>query len=324
MFIVGAPRSGTTLLRNMLNRHPAIGLCDETYYWYYVYTRRRAFGDLTDLHRRRRLVDRYLATNRVKRLGLPTDDLAVTLIREGDNYASFFAALMRFYARHHGKRRCGEKTPHHAAAAATLIKWYPASSLIHLVRDPRDVAASLRRMPWGSRNVLVNARLWLASTTGAHRCRDHKNYLLVRYEMLVTEPEQELRRICTFIGEEYTPAMLAPDEGAAVNDWWFKRAGGRVSADRIEKWREELSPAQASLVEWVAWPPMQQFGYDKSSAQARVASIAGAILGATFERARGKLAGLPRLWYYWMQPTQLAAEEAWIDKLRDQRADERR
>ena len=81
IFIVGAPRSGTTLLRNMLNRHPAIAICRETDFHRLVYARRRAFGNIGDLQNRQRLVREYLGTPRVQRLRLNLPQLEKTLLR---------------------------------------------------------------------------------------------------------------------------------------------------------------------------------------------------------------------------------------------------
>lgn len=313
IFIVGAPRSGTSLLRVLLNRHPSIGICDETYFFYYVHARRRAFGDLNDRATRRHLIDRYLATHRINRLDVDRDALAQTLMHEGDSYESFFIALMRFYAASQGKTRYGEKTPQHALFADTLGKWYPNGKLIHLVRDPRDVVASLLRMPWASKSVLANARIWLNHTRAVDRCRQHNNYLLVRYEQLVSEPTAELQRICSFLDEPYTSVMLDADDSVRGDEWWFQRARGPVTTERLGKWRQQLTTKQVALVEWIVRPQMHTYGYEPSS---QVASIAAQVfaLGEEFaDSVQQKVRDLPRMWYFWLRPTHLVKEEAWID-----------
>src|SRR6267378_254336 len=75
IFIVGAPRSGTTLLRNMLNRHPAIAICRETVFFQYVYQRRRTFGSLGELRNRRRLITEYLSTQRIRLMQMDSQAL---------------------------------------------------------------------------------------------------------------------------------------------------------------------------------------------------------------------------------------------------------
>ena len=93
VFIVGSPRSGTSLLRNMLNRHPSLAICAETHFNHYVYKRRRAFGDLSDLKNRQRLVDEYLSVRRIRRLGLDLAGLREKLVREGTSYPALFAGV---------------------------------------------------------------------------------------------------------------------------------------------------------------------------------------------------------------------------------------
>jgi Sulfotransferase family len=287
IFIVGAPRSGTSLLRNLLNRHPAIGLCDESHYFYYVWRRRRAFGDLANAATRQRLVDRYLATRRLRRLEIPLEDLAARLMREGTNYDAFFITLLRFYAAVHHKRRFGEKTPQHAFFVATLCEWYPHCRIIHLVRDPRDVVASLLRMPWGSRNALVNARRWRGSVTAVERAGSRDNLIRVRYEQLVSDPESELRRICDFVGEE-PHAGLGAAASPPADAWWFARAAAPVTTARRGAWRQELTSEDVAVIEWVAAPFMRRFGYEPVAPAAGVAlrlrAAAGAAVVSWIER----------------------------------------
>lgn len=82
IFIVGCPRSGTTLLRRMLDGHPRLAICGATYFNLLVYSRRKAFGDLGDLSNRRRLISEYLARPPMKAAGLDTAALAERLSQE--------------------------------------------------------------------------------------------------------------------------------------------------------------------------------------------------------------------------------------------------
>jgi len=86
VFIVGGPRSGTTLLRNLLNRHPAIAICRETECFHWVYARRLRFGSLSKPSNRLRAVRGYLATRCIQRMQVDPGALGETLIREGISY----------------------------------------------------------------------------------------------------------------------------------------------------------------------------------------------------------------------------------------------
>jgi hypothetical protein len=316
IFIVGAPRSGTTLLRNMLNRHPAIAICRETDFQRLVYARRRAFGNIGDLQNRQRLVREYLGTPRVQRLRLNLPELEKTLLREGTSYEGLFAALLRFYAQAHGKRRCGEKTPRHALFTETLCQWYPGARIIHLLRDPRDVVASLLRMPWADRNVVGNARLWLRSNLAAGRSRHRPQYLMVRYEELVTSPEQEVSRVCGFVGEEFCAAMLVSDRDPRGEQPWYRRAEERVTTERIGKWREQLTSKEAALVEWFVGRHMQTFGYEAATHAPGGLAIAQDMGSTVFQAARRHAGEFPAAWYSFVRSRQLAKEEMAKERFR--------
>ncbi len=314
IFIIGAPRSGTSLLRVMLNRHPAIALCDETYFFYYVYDRRGAFGDVAVDPNRRYLIKRYLATGRIRRLGLDTAELSQKLMSEGGTYADLFASLLRFYAAAKGKVRFGEKTPQHAFFAEDLCALYPDCKILHITRDPRDVVVSLMQMPWGSRSARVNARTWLACQKAALKVAHRENYLSVCYERLVDDAESELRRICAFIGEEYTPAMVETRQPAAMDKWWFQRAQGAIERDRVAQWRGRLTTEQVQVIESVVGKHLEECGYRRATAGCpplvQAAAIAEQVRCFITERLRR----FPRYIYYWMFPTRAAAEESWLER----------
>lgn len=310
IFVVGAPRSGTTMFRNLLNRHPSIAICGETHFAGFIYRRRGSFGDLRQLSNRQRLVQEYLALQRFKRMDMDLKALGKTLIEEGVSYPDLFASLLRFYARSHGKRRCGEKTPRHALFTKTLIEWYPRATILHLIRDPRDVVASLMRMPWAPSSVVANARIWSRFNAAALRSQNHPGYLQVRYERLVTDPEGELKRICTFLNEEYSPAMLVPEQNAGPDKAWFQRAKTRVTTQRLEKWREDLTPGDAALVEWFAGPSLEMFGYACAlPPPSGVARMQGLGIGL-FDAIRRRIGEFPGGWSYWRKSIHLAREEA--------------
>jgi hypothetical protein len=108
-------------------------------------------------------------------------------------------------------------------------------------------------------------------------------------------------------------ARLEANSGASSGDWWFRRAQQAVTKDRVERWREQLSPQQIALIEWAAGPALQAFGYSptcQSPAWHERVIAQGASL---LEKTQKKFRNLPRLYYHWIQPTQLEKEEALID-----------
>lgn len=321
VFIVGSPRSGTSLLRNMLNRHPSLAICGETHFNHYVYKRRRAFGDLSNLENRQRLVSEYLSIQRIRRLGIDVPRLQEKLVREATSYPALFAGVAGSYAASAGKERWGEKTPQHARISELLCEWFPGAAILHILRDPRDAVASLQRMPWAAKSVISNARNWLACNLAALESSHRREYLLVRYETLVAQPEKELARICAHLGEDYVPAMLAPDHAAIVPAPWTRLAQGPVTLARVGAWQQELTGRDAALIEWVVGPHLQAFGYPRVAGAPSIPSVLRGLAFAGFDSIRRRLPQIPGIWYHVMQPTKLAKEEFWAQgHLREQDA----
>jgi Sulfotransferase family len=310
IFIVGAPRSGTTLLRNTLNRHPRIAVCRETEFRHYVYRRRAAFGPLSDRGNRERVIRAYLALERIRRTSLDLEELARCLMEEGDTYPALFSSLLRFYMRAHGKQRWGEKTPDHALFARTLLDWYPGATVIHILRDPRDAVASLIDMPSFPNSALGNANLWLTFNRAAMEAQQEPGYVVVRYENLVADPETELRRLCRIIGEPFSDEMTTPKPDPTADRPWFQRAEGPIANSRVGMWRERLSKRDLALVEWFLGYQMQAFGYEPASKRPSPAAIAGGFLFGVKDAVQRRLGEFPAIWYRRASSTQLAREEA--------------
>jgi len=313
IFIVGSPRSGTNLLRRMLDRHPCIGICGETHFFSTVYPerRRRAFGELGDVRNRRRLVDELVSTRRIQTLGLDSQQLAEQLMQEGESYRALFAALCKNYSASQGKARWGEKTPQHAFFSETLCDWYPGAVIVHMLRDPRDVVSSLLRLPFGFASAILNARTWLNCNLAARSSKDRPGYLEVRYESLAARPKQELERICAFIGEDYSPAMLEAEQSSVTDALETERYLAPVTKERLERWRKELTADQVAQVEWWIGAELENFGYRAAGPPASAATIARGLARAAFELGKEIVPMLPALWYYYAAPTNLRDWEYW-------------
>jgi hypothetical protein len=298
------------MLHNLLSRHPKIAICGETRFFADIYRRRFTFGPLDNLRNRERLVDRYVSTARVKRLQLDLGALRQRLLDQATSYPAFFNTTMRYYAEFFGKERCGEKTPHHAFVTETLSEWYPGALFIHLVRDPRDVVASLQRIAWAPKSILSNAFIWMLFNRAAERSRHRPEYLLVQYEKLVASPDQEMARICAHIGEEWPESLRVPTDSSEPYVW-PKSAGGPITRDRLQKWRKELSPREVSLVERIAGERLENYGYERSGSPASLATLLQAVAFAGLDSVRRRVAQAPHTWFYLTQPTNLPLHEYW-------------
>ena len=161
IFVVGVPRSGTTLLRMMLNSHSRIAIAPETHFFRLFWANRHKYGDLNKDNNFQKLWNdltkcKYFGDLKLKNVQKIYEDL----FNGKRSYKAIFTKLIKEYAKQHNKTRWGEKTPGHLEYIKTILSFYPHAKMIHIIRDPRDVALSLKKVPWGSNDVFPIARFW--------------------------------------------------------------------------------------------------------------------------------------------------------------------
>ncbi len=205
-FIVGSPRSGTTLAGQILDGHSRLAVYQELNLHQTFASCLHLYGDLGDPRCRRRLLGDVVGLLRLQRADAPTveelEALVATPTLEG-----VLGAVLRHHAAAQGKPRAGEKTPLNFQYLPRLRRAFPQSPVVFLVRDPRDVALSMQRA-WGTpirEAVTTWNRAWL-SLREAPPGAVH----LVRYEHLVADPEGAIRGICAALGEDFEGGLLDP------------------------------------------------------------------------------------------------------------------
>jgi hypothetical protein len=270
VFIVGAPRSGTTMLRLMLNAHSHIAIPFESDFIPKFHDRLAEYGDLQIPANLARLLDDICAQAFVMRGGLIRDRQAI-LARGPRDYAGLVASIYEVYAASEGKGRWGDKDPDNTVKMDVLWELFPGCRFVHIMRDGRAVATSLRKLEWGSKNLLALARDWSWRVMLAHkmgRMLGPGYYTEVRYEDLVRAPEQVLRKICAFLEEPFEAGMLQYHEnaGAAMPQDSLKYHQSSVHApdpSKADSWRHEMVAADRALFDEVAGDTLRVFGYPR-------------------------------------------------------------
>lgn len=266
MFLLGVRRSGTTLLRVMLDRHPALAVPDESYFIPQLAQRHRGTVDVDafvdDLRRLPTLVEWGLEPERIAERLEPG-------LSAGFAIAEIFAA----YAAEQGKRSWGDKTPLYMQSLPTLERLFPFTLYVHLIRDGRDAALSYLSVPggimtegWGHpRDAAGFACQWATEVRAARALGNRvgpTRYLEVRYETLVADPEAELRRICTFLGLDYDERMLGyvgQTDSARKEHQQRLNEPPRVG---VRDWRTEMSAGDIAAFERVAGDLLDELGYE--------------------------------------------------------------
>ncbi|MEO6496916.1 MAG: sulfotransferase [Solirubrobacteraceae bacterium] len=271
LIIGGCPRSGTTLLRSILDNHPEIAIPPETNFVLPLWHQRSGFGDLRRPERRREVAEFVFAPGRGGRRirGEVSKDEAIDrLVAAQPTLGSLLAASFALYAERTGKPRWGDKRPRYAMYIGVIFDLFPDAQFINVVRDPRGAVASQIPMGWDPPDVALAASIanWEASIerVDAFARRLRPDQLLdVRYEDLVREPEHELTRICAFAGLDadagVAAALAAPRHGRHLTS--AERVTEPVDASAIARWRERLSPADVALIEKSAAADLERFGY---------------------------------------------------------------
>ena len=269
-FIVGAPRSGTTLLRLMLDAHPEVAIPSETHFITEV---------AKAVKRRRRspeeLVQMLVVHKRWGDFHLDPDEL-LARFRELRplNVADAMRAFYRLYCDKQGKSRWGDKTPGYVRDMRLIQRLLPEARFIHIVRDGRDVALSVIPMSWGPDDVTRAAEVWKERIEGARAQAPRlRHYIEVHYEDVVLDTENVLRRVCDYIELGFDPVMLdyheragerlrekerdlprrrKPPQPAAARMASHALAKQPPRADRIARWRREMSAVEVAEYERVA------------------------------------------------------------------------
>ncbi|HEX6230470.1 MAG TPA: sulfotransferase [Actinomycetota bacterium] len=204
IFIGGLSHSGKTPVRTVLGAHPDLSMTRRTYLWDRHY---RAFGDLADPRNLERCLSALLADPGVARLRPDPDRLRRELLEEPVTYARLFGLLHRHHAEREGKRRWGEQLGFVERFADPIFAGFPSARMIHMIRDPRSDTGEGARGRFGA--VGWRTARWLTSAELAERNlrRYAGRYRVVRYESLVAAPDETIRDLCAFLGEDYVPSM---------------------------------------------------------------------------------------------------------------------
>src|ERR671915_2561049 len=278
--VVGMNRSGTTLLRMMLDAHPELTIPPETHF----------VPDLIDVEKRDgaspELFTEVITSQREwGDFGFDEEDLLerfrqVQRLDAGSAIRAFF----ELYAERQGKPRWGDKTPRYVSRMRAIQKALPEARFVHVIRDGRDVALSVLDRTVKDLTVAAVAGRWKEKVSKARRDAPRlRHYLEVRYEDLILEPEATLRQICEFIQLDWDEAMLdyhersaerlaemqreLPDQDGKTKLSVERRMATHAKTreppdpDRVARWRTQMSDEDRAEFEEAAGELLAEIGY---------------------------------------------------------------
>jgi len=275
VFVIGCPRSGTTMLQLMLHSHPRLAVPPETRFVLPAYYRRRVFGDLRVAARRRSLAE-WIANDRstkFRELKIDKVDFVRQAMQGPGTLGSVIGTALRMYADRFDKPRWGDKRPSYIKHTDILLRLFPDAQFIHLIRDGRDCVASLKEMPWYTADSFHAVANWAEAMDAGARLRralPEDTYYELRYEDLTDDPETELKKLCVFLDEDFSPAMVSPREAASVavpaHKVWHSNTHGDVTRSRVGSWAKRLDPWEIALCEHIFGDRLEANGYELSGA----------------------------------------------------------
>lgn len=292
LLVLGVRRSGTTLLRVMLDRSSALAVPDESYFVPQLAHRHGRTIDVAAF------VDDLRRIGRLRDWGLTADDV-VPRLHAGMTTGEAVAAIFETYAASLGKSRWGDKTPLYMQYLPLLERLFPTARYVHLIRDGRDAAVSHLAVPpgimtagWGHpRDARGFACLWRSEVRSAQalgRRVGAQRYLELRYEDLVAAPEAELRRVCAFAGIAYEPELLGYVGTLDLSDKPHQQRLAQPPTPGVRDWRTEMSGLDARSFERIAGDLLGELGYEVSSPARRS--------GLASRSRRGAYAALTAAW----------------------------
>jgi hypothetical protein len=296
VFVVGVSRSGTTLMRRVLETSPLVGIAGENHFMGHLIWREgsrhyfRRLGDLRDDAVVRRLVD-FVYSGEYKRRSwlrepshfwtwlvknVPADDFERRLLAEERSERGVLRAMMRAYSDVLGRQVIGEKSPPHLWYVDTLLEWFPDARVIHMVRDPRAVYVSevrrrrqrpkkpfswIMRVPFLLEAVLLvqTVMVWTAAEREHQRLRRRHpgRYRSLRFEDLVERPEEQLPSLFGYIG---VPVPENPADVKVVSQG-FRLGEAGLDAGAASRWRKHITPFADRFLRLFLRGPMRRFGY---------------------------------------------------------------
>ena len=302
VFVVGCPRSGTTLLQRVLDSHPDLAVVNEAQFVPRVLDDRGldAGATLTPA-----MVAEARSYRRFQRLELP-DDAVEQAAARSSTYREFVSALFDAVAAARGKRKAGEKMPDYVRFLPLLGDLFPDARFVHLIRDGRDVTLSLlnwarggkgpgRYLLWGEDPVGTSALWWAQRIIEGRRdgAALGPRYQEVCYEDLVRDTEGVARELAGFLDLPYAREMVRFHEGRqrhdpalSAKDAWLPPTAG------LRDWRRDMHERDVELFEAIGGDVLSSLGYERAFPQvstamaARARELAGAWAAEQAPRAK--------------------------------------
>jgi len=290
-FIVGRGRSGTTLLRLLLDTHPSISVAPEAQFIMNLYGKYagvtkwdddRILAFYNDLWLEKRLDDWNLNRERLRQ------DLLACGCRA--SFADLCRIVYANYAAIQGKGDAvllGDKNNHYALFVKELMALFPEAKFIHIVRDPRDTIVSYQSVRFDAGSTCALAYRWNRYNQEILKYSNEypDRFILVRYEDLVMDPVHHLGRICSFLGVDYNPVMLEFYKYQSKNilKWeWHQNLRKPLDRGLVYKWKGIMKDRDVLCSDYICGSLARRFGYESAYPEKSVSLLITTLPGVIY------------------------------------------
>ena len=263
VFVLGCARSGTSLTCRLLLDHLGVNFGTESQFLIRYWRKAAHYGDLRQHAAMRRLLtdmsrERFFTRTR-RNFGFVLDiDQAIRSIAE-PTYAGAIRAVFEQFAATKGLVRWGDKTPEYNKHLDTLLELFPNAQFVHVVRDPRDVAVSVFKTPFGAKNAYEAAVDWRDDVDRIEAFGSRLapgQFMNFRYECLLRDPAATLDGVAAFLG-------IA--NHASLVDGLGSHLRAQVRAGNSLKWTTGLTSPEITCIETLCGSALTRFGYARST-----------------------------------------------------------
>jgi hypothetical protein len=265
-FIVGCPRSGTTLLASLCDRHSKIAVTPESHFFSRFCKKWVPRGK--SLFQSQELAQLFAECQYTRDFNLSPGQILDRTGRGEIALDKFYCAALDSFASLRGKSFWIEKTPEHLLYADTIFDCYPDARMICIFRDGRDVALSCLKMPWAIAPIRQYAGLWRESAVAMLDCQRKRpeNFLAVRYERLLSAPQETLSEVMKFVGLEFEPKQLDATLGTGIVPEWERQVKENVFSEidprRACAWKQTATAGQLRVMNSMMRPYLEELGYE--------------------------------------------------------------
>lgn len=265
--VVGCGRSGTTLLKSILNAHSKICLPAETNFFRGI--SRGSFG--VDGESLEQKLDKLFSKWWISDIPMERETVKQNLGNHEPSWRNLFVAMLASIPSPGKEPVCfGEKTVDHIAYADELLQQYPRCKLLQIIRDPRAALASYQAAAIGSNQPSQLIADWSVAAEVDAQLGENPRYLSVKFEDLIESTEVTLKSICNFLEVDFEPDMLnyhaRKTPGFSPEQTHHQNTQKPIFKSGLEKWKNKLSNTDIALLEIYLGQHMERLGYEKTGA----------------------------------------------------------